>query len=159
MPTPARHAPRPRPKPRVPRDHPAHEGARRAVDLERALQRFRRRVQAAVDAFELELALPLKSGAASSSRQVSSRAAGTWDLSSRCLELQAKRDLSHGEIAEELGLDRSTVTNFLRLRRWLDPAILDAWRRGHPRAAQGILLRLVRLPHVKQLEGWRKLAH
>jgi DNA-directed RNA polymerase specialized sigma24 family protein len=127
-------------------------------ELERALQRLRRRVQVAIEAFEVEVSL-VGARKPAKGRKVSAKASSTWELSRRCLDLQAQRDLSHGEIAEELNLDRSTVANFLRLRRRLDPAIATAWRKGHPRATQGNLLRLVGLCQADQLTAWRKLAH
>lgn len=128
-------------------------------EVDRALQRLRRRIQAAVDAFELEVSLAGPPRGLAKARKVSAKATRTWELSRKCLELQSKRDLSQGEIAEELGLDRSTVANILRLRRRLDPAVATAWRKGHPRATQGNLLRIVALPASQQVEAWRKLAH
>ena len=127
--------------------------------LSLALDRLRRRIDAAVDAFAVEVARlppPGRRTAKARKRLTSAKSSETWVQSGKCLKLES-RDLSQSEIATELDLDRSSVGNLLRLRHGLHPTILVDWRRGHARASMGTLLRLVRQPQSKQITQWRRL--
>ena len=128
--------------------------------LNLAFDRLRRRIDAAVDAFAVEVArlpAPGRRPAKPKKRLVSARSSATWAQSGKCLALES-RDLSQSEIASELELDRSSVGNLLRLRHGLHPTILADWKRGNARASLGTLLRLVGQPPGRQIKQWRKLV-
>ena len=81
-----------------------------------------------------------------------------FEISTICVRLRRECKQAAGDVARQLGLSPSYVTNLTKSREALHPFIVEQWKSSHPVATLPRLSNLRMLPHEAQIEEWEFLC-